>query len=102
MGGKEDSLAGGRRGQQESPSPGQNYKWTLRLLSGNNVAAKSINGHKHVTPLLIGQGCPAFSAAALPAAAAPAVPHARHVCLAGSPPPPLSFLSPIGPLGSLG
>lgn len=107
MGGKEDSLAGGWRGQQESPSPGQNYKWTLRLLSGNNVAAKSINGHKHVTPLLIGRGCPEFfaaalPAAALPAAAEPAVPHARLVPLADSPPPPLSLPSPIGPLDSLG
>lgn len=101
MGGKEDSLAGGGRGQQESPSPGQKYKWTQRLLSGNNVAAKSINGHKHVTPLLIGLGCPAFSAAALPAAAMPAVSRGA-VCLAGSPPLPLPFLSPIGPLGSLG
>ena len=92
---KEDSLAGAGRGQQESPRPGQNYKWTLRLLSGNNVTAKSINGHKHVTPLFIGRGFPAFSAAALPAVAESAVPHARHVCLAGSP-------SPIGSLGSLG
>lgn len=74
VGGKEDSLAGGRRGQQESPSPGQNYKWTLPLLSGNNIAAKSISGHKHVTLPLIGWGCPPFSAAAVPAA-----PHAVKV-----------------------
>lgn len=80
MRGKEAGLAGDRRGQQESPSPGQNYKWTPRLLSGNNVAAKSINGHKRVTLLLIGWGCPSFSTSAVPA-----LPHAVTVPLAVSP-----------------
>lgn len=89
--GKEDGLAGGRRGQQESPSPGQNYKWSLRLLSGNNVAAKSINGHKHVTLLHIGWVCPSFSTTAVPA-----LPHAVPVPLAVSPVLPLSCVSPLG------
>lgn len=91
MRGKEDGLAGGRRGQQEIPSPGQNFKWTPRLLSGNNVAAKSINGHKHVTLLLIGWGCPSLTTSAVPA-----LPQAVTVPLAVSPALPLSSMSPIG------